>query len=130
MRQFGALFAVVALLWSPFGETLWRAETCLALTRCSLDGTAACTMQQCSHATKAEPKPAASCHAAAATENQCQLSAACHSTRELILPGFREAMLPLGTLFELPSRSSDVTLTCFEKPSRSIAPFDPPPRIL
>ena len=67
MRQFGALFAVAALLWSPFGETLWRAEACLALTRCSLDGAAACTMQKCSHATKAEPKPAASCHAAAAT---------------------------------------------------------------
>jgi hypothetical protein len=130
MRQFGALFAVAALLWSPFGETLWRAEACLALTRCSLDSAAACTMRACSHAPKAEPKPAASCHAAATAENQCQLSATCHSTRELILPELRDAMLPLATLFELPLHSSDVTLTCFEEPSRSLAPLDPPPRIL
>lgn len=130
MRQFGALFAVAALMWSPFGETLSRAEACLALTRCSMDSAAACTMRECSHAPKPEPKPATSCHAAAATENQCQLSATCHSTRELILPGFRESVLPLATLFELPSHSSDVTLTCFEKPSRFIVPLDPPPRIL
>ena len=129
MKRFGALLALAALLWCPFGETLSRAEACLALTRCSLDSTAACTMRECSHTPKQEPKPAPSCHAAA-TENECQLSATCHSTRELILPGFREAMLPLAMLFELPSHSSDVPLTCFEQPSRYIVPLDPPPRIL